>query len=336
MKVIELTGSGTEALVLTERPMPEPGPTEVVLRMLAASLNYRDVEIVHGTYHTRFPFPLVPLSDGVGEVVAIGSEVKRVALGQRVCTTFWQDWTGGTEVPDGATLLGGPLDGVLAEYVKADQQNLVPVPAHLSDEQASTFPCAGVTAWHSLVTLGKIMPGDTVLVQGTGGVALFALQFAKAAGARVIATSSSDAKLERARELDADGVINYVKNPEWGNLAREMSGGRGVDHVIEVGGPGTFNQSLAAVRPGGQISVIGYLGGTEGHVNPLDIFRKRLTVRGIPVGSRDSAEAMMRCVDAQQLQPVVDKVFAWKEAAQALHHLKSGSHVGKVVLRFGQ
>lgn len=333
MQVIELNGIGSKSLRSSARPTPEPSTTEVVVRIRAVALNYRDIEIIDGKYHTTYPLPLVPMSDAAGEVISVGSAVTRVKIGDRVAATFWQGWTGGEELPGTAVPLGGPKDGVLAELVKFDQENLVHIPDNLTDEEASTLPCAGVTAWHSLMTLGLTKPGDVILVQGTGGVSLFAMQFALAAGARVIVTSSSEAKLERALSHGAHVGINYVKTQDWGSQAYLLTNGRGVDHVIEVGGPGSFNQSLAALRPGGRISMIGYLGGLQGQADVLEIFRKRAIVRGIPVGSRDSFERMNQAISVNRIKPLVDHVFSWQDAARAIDYLKSGDHFGKVVLK---
>lgn len=335
MKAIIIEGEpGLGNLRLVERPVPTPRRQEVVIRVKATALNYRDLEIVRGSYHTRFALPLIPLSDGVGEVVAIGEDVTRVRIGDRVCSTFWQRWIGGSfDMAEPSHQRGGPLDGLLAEYAALDEQAVVPAPVSLSDTEAATLPCAGVTAWHSLVSEGGLKAGDTVLVLGTGGVSLFALQFAVNAGARVIVTSSSDDKLERARALGAMGGVNYKRHPHWADAVLELTAGRGVDHVLEVGGPASFAQSLKAVRRGGQISVIGYLGGTDGAINPLDIFRRQVTVRGIPVGSRASFEAMTRAIEAGKLKPVIDRCLPWTEVGEALRHLEKGAHFGKVVLQ---
>ncbi|WP_134495842.1 zinc-dependent alcohol dehydrogenase family protein [Microvirga pakistanensis] len=337
MKALVIDGAyGLDNLRVVERPIPKPRRGEVVVRVRATALNYRDVEIVRGTYHTRFPLPLVPLSDGVGEVVAVGEDVTRVRVGDRVCSTFWQRWAAGSfDMAEPSSQLGGPIDGLLSEYARLDEQGVVLAPEHLSDVEAATLPCAAVTAWHALVTEGAIKAGESVLVLGTGGVSLFALQFAAASGALVIVTSSSDEKIERARALGAFAGINYRRQPDWADAVLNLTGGRGVDHVIEVGGPESFAQSLRAVRVRGQINVIGYLGGTEGTINPLDIFRRQVRVRGIPVGSRASFEAMNRAIEVNQLRPVVDRVYPWMEAVSALRHVESGSHFGKVVLQFG-
>jgi NADPH:quinone reductase-like Zn-dependent oxidoreductase len=336
MKALAIEGAfGLDNLRAVELPAPEPRRHEVIIRVKAAALNYRDLEIVRGTYHTRFPLPLVPLSDGVGEVVAVGEDVSRVKVGDRICGTFWQRWVAGRfEMAEPNYQLGGPLDGLLAEYARLDEQGVVIVPRYLSDVEAATLPCAAVTAWHALVTEGEIKSGESVLVQGTGGVSVFALQFAVASGARVIVISSSDEKLERARSLGAVAGINYRRQPEWADAVLELTDGRGVDHVIEVGGPSTFGQSLRAVRVGGQINVIGYLGGTEGSINPLDIFRRQVRIRGIPVGSRASFEAMCRALEVNRLRPVIDRIYPWTEAVDALRYLEARHHFGKVCLRF--
>lgn len=334
MKAMVLDGApGFDNLKLVNRPVPEPRRHEVVVKVKATALNYRDVEIIRGTYHTPFQLPLVPLSDGVGEIVAIGEDVTRFKVGDRVCGTFWQRWVaGGFDMAEPSYQRGGPRDGLLSEYARLDEQAVVLAPAHMSDVEAATLPCAAVTAWHALVTEGGLKAGETVLCLGTGGVSLFALQFAVAAGARVIITSSSDEKIERAKALGADAGVNYRSHTEWAKEVLRLTNGRGVDHILEVGGPQSFRQSLKAVRVGGQINVIGYLGGTEGTINPLDIFRRQVRVRGIPVGSRASFEAMNRAIEANAMRPVIDRIFGWTDAPAALRYLESGSHFGKVAL----
>lgn len=333
MKVIALQNNGRANLRMEDRQRPVPGRQEMLIRVAAASLNYRDLEIINGTYHSGFAFPLVPLSDGVGEVIEVGADVTRFTPGDRVCSTFWQRWVGGTfRMAEVGYQRGGPIDGLLAEFALLDEQAAVLAPTNLTDAEAATLPCAAVTAWQALVSEGGIKAGDTVLVQGTGGVSLFALQFAVASGARVIVTSSSDEKIERAKALGAYAGINYSEVPEWAGAILDLTGGRGVDHVIEVGGPRTFGQSLAATAVGGQINVVGYLGGTDGAINPLDIFRRQVQVRGIPVGSRESFEAMVRAIEVNDLGPVIDRRFAWTEIGDALDHFDAGSHFGKIVL----
>ena len=334
MKAIALMNApGFDSLTMIDRPIPEPRRQEIVIRVKASALNYRDVEIVRGTYHTSFELPLVPLSDGVGEVVAIGEDVTRFRIGDRVCGTFWQRWVGGDfDMAQPSYQLGGPIDGLLSEYARLDEQGAVMAPPDLSDIEAATLPCAAVTAWHALVTEGALKSGELVLVLGTGGVSLFALQFAVAAGARVIVTSSSDEKLERAKALGAHATINYRRHPDWASEVLKLTDGQGVDHVIEVGGPETFAQSLKSTRRSGQINVIGYLAGIEGAINPLDIFRRQVRVRGIPVGSRASFEAMNRAIVHNDIRPVIDRIFPWTEAAEALRQLESGGHFGKIAL----
>jgi NADPH:quinone reductase-like Zn-dependent oxidoreductase len=259
-----------------------------------------------------------------------------VKVGQRVAGIFMQKWLAGELTETAArSALAGAIDGVLAEYDVLHESGVVPVPEHLSDEEAATLPCAAVTAWHGLITEGQVTAGDSVLVQGTGGVSLFALQFARLVGARVVITSSSDDKLRRAREMGAAEAINYKATPEWGDRVRELTGGRGVDHVVEVGGAGTLGQSLKAVRTGGRISLIGVLTGGTGQVNPLPVLMKGVRVQGIFVGSRDMFEAMSRAIALHTLRPVVDRVFPFAEAVEAYRYLESAAHFGKIVIRVG-
>lgn len=336
MKVYEIReGFGLDALKQSDRPRPEPGRGEVLLKVRACSLNYRDLLVVKGVYNPKLNLPRVPCSDAVGEVVAIGADVGRVKVGQRVAGLFMPGWIEG-ELNDakGRTALGGSADGLLAEYAVLSEESVVVVPEHLTDEEAATLPCAAVTAWNGLVTAGGVKPGDTVLVQGTGGVSLFALQFARLAGARVIATSSSDEKLARVKSLGASDGINYRAVPEWGETVRQLTRGRGVDHVIEVGGAGTLAQSLRAVRTGGHIALIGVLSG-YGQFNPLPILMKGVHVTGIYVGSREMFEAMNRAIALHQLQPVVDRVFGFGQAVEAFRYMESAAHFGKIVVRMG-
>ena len=336
MKVYAITdGFGLDNLRQVERTQPEPGPGQVLLKIMAAALNYRDLLVIKGAYNPKMPLPRVPCSDAVGEVVALGAGVSRVKAGQRVAGIFMPGWLEG-ELDDAKakTALGGSVDGLLAEYAILDEDAVVPVPVHLSDEEAATLPCAAVTAWNGLVVSGGVKPGDTVLIQGTGGVSLFAMQFAKMAGARVIATSSSDDKLTRVKAMGAAEGINYRSVVEWGDEVRKRTGGRGVDHVIEVGGAGTLAQSLRAVRTAGHIALIGVLSG-YGQVNPLPILMKGVRVTGIYVGSRAMFEAMNRAIALAEMRPVVDRVFGFADAVAAFRHLESGAHLGKVVIRVG-
>ena len=325
--------TGIDDLTLAEADTPKPGRGQVLVRMRAASLNFRDLLVANGRYMlSALPPDLVPLSDGAGEVVALGEGASRVHVGDRVAGIFMQSWLGGEmETANGQSALGGAVDGVLAEYKVFDEQGLVHVPAHLSFEQAATLPCAAVTAWNALFGLRPLVAGQSVLVQGTGGVSMFALQLAHAAGARVIATSSSGEKLERARALGASDGINYRAVPEWQDVVRALTDGRGVDHVVEVGGPGTIERSVRATRHGGIVTMIGVM--TRGTLDPLAVFAGGAIVRPIYVGSRQMFEAMNAAIALHRIEPVVDRVFAFEEAREAYRHLKGATHVGKVVVR---
>jgi len=331
MKVFELrSGFGIENLALADRPEPAPGPGQAVVRMRAWSLNYRDLLVVKGLYAPNLRLPFVTLSDGAGEVAAVGEGVLRVRVGDRVAGAFMQTWIEGPpSEAKGRSALGGAIPGVAAEYVTFDADGLVAIPEHLSFEEGATLPCAAVTAWHALVTSGHLAAGDTVLVQGTGGVSLFALGFARMLGARVIATSSSDAKLDRVRQMGASDGINYKTVSTWGARAREITG-EGVDHVVEVGGAGTLAQSLLAVRVGGRISLIGVLAG--GRADTMPILMKNVAVQGIFVGSREMFEAMNGAIALHGLKPVIDRAFPFAEYPAALRHMESGAHFGKIVL----
>ena len=336
MKAFEIQNKfGLESLTQVERPDPTAAPLHVVIKMSAVSLNYRDLLTVEGKYNPRLPLPLVPLSDGVGEVVSIGEGVARVKVGDRVAANFSQKWLGGEPARSklGASL-GGPLDGMLSEFRALHEDGLVHVPGHLTDEEAATLPCAAVTAWNSLINLGGLRAGETVLLQGTGGVSIFALQFAKLSGAQVIITSSSDEKLERAKSLGADFGINYSTSPDWDKQAKLLTGGMGVDHIIEVGGAGTFANSLRSIKIGGHIGLIGNLSGNATEVNLVLILMQNLRIQGVLVGSRDTFEAMNRAIALHQLRPVIDRVFPFDEARQAFEYMASGSHFGKICIKF--
>jgi NADPH:quinone reductase-like Zn-dependent oxidoreductase len=335
MKVYEIRDAkGIDSIQLAERPDPAPpGHGQVVVRLKGAALNYRDLAVARGGYGRNVPVPLIPLSDGAGEVVQIGPGVDRVAVGDRVAGIFMQEWlAGGLDEKKFHSAMGGAIQGMLAEYVVLNQEGLVHLPAHLSYEEGATLPCAAVTAWNALIASGNLAAGESVLLQGTGGVSLFALQFAKMSGARVIATSSSDAKLARAAEMGADALINYKTTPDWDKAARGVD--RGVDRIVEVGGAGTLEKSMRAVRMGGTISLIGVLTGASGEINPRTILMKNIRVQGIYVGSRDMFEAMNRAITQHKLKPVVDRVFPFAEAQAAYRHLESGTHFGKVVIGF--
>jgi NADPH:quinone reductase-like Zn-dependent oxidoreductase len=334
MKTYLIESFGFDGLKIADRPEQPPGPGQVQVRWKAFSLNYRDLMVVKGIYNPKMRLPMIPLSDGAGEVAAVGAGVTRVKPGDRVTSVFLQDWLSG-ELTDALTrtALGGALDGVLAETSLLPEHGVLPVPAHLTFEEAATLPCAALTAWNALVSSGGIKPGDTILVQGTGGVSLFALQFAKLAGARVVVTSSSDAKLARARDLGADILINYKTTPEWGDAARKQVGGSGIDHVVEVGGAGTLAQSMRAVRAGGRISIIGVLAGGGGQISLLPLLMRNLAAQGIFVGSRAMSEAMNRAIELHKLRPVIDRTFGFAEFPDALRHMESGAHFGKIVVK---
>ncbi|MFD6183035.1 NAD(P)-dependent alcohol dehydrogenase [Streptomyces goshikiensis] len=323
--------SGVGALRMDDCEVPVPGPGEVLVRMGAWSLNYRDLLIADGRYGRGMKPDVVPLSDGAGEVAEVGPGVTRWRLGDRVMGVFMPQWVSGpADAAKISAALGGSVDGVLAEYVVFDQEALVAVAAHMDLAEAATLPCAAVTAWHALVVHGGLTPGQSVLTLGSGGVSVFALQFAVLGGAEVVVTSSSDAKLERLMAMGAVAGVNYVGRPEWGTHVHELTGG-GVDHVIEVGGAGTLPQSTRAVRTGGRLSVIGVLSEGQG-VNPVPLLRKAVTVQGMQVGSRETFEAMNRAVALHRVRPVIDRTFAFSEARAAYGHLKTGGHFGKVVL----
>jgi len=327
---------GVDALALVERSQPEPRAGQVLVRMRASSINYRDLSTIEDPVSRKLPYPTVPNSDGAGEVVAIGPGVTRFDVGDRVAGTFFQRWIAGGITADAmASALGGAIDGVMSEYVVFDEGGLVAIPDHLSFEEGATLPCAALTAWHALIVKGGIKAGDTVLLLGTGGVSIFALQFGVMHGVRAIVTSSSDAKLARAREMGAWETINYRDTPDWQDAVRAMTAGRGVDQVIEVGGPGTLERSIQSVRVGGRISLIGILTGVAGQVNPTPIMRNSITVDGIYVGSRDMFEDMNEAISANSLKPVIDTAFPFTEARAAYHRMRAGGHFGKIVVSIG-
>ncbi len=321
-----------ESLTLVERASRELGPLEVKVQVRAVSLNYRDLVQARGAVKRKAP--IVPASDGAGEVVAVGSGVTRVKVGDRVMASFFPNWLDG-ELSDAhhASALGGGGDGMLREEVVLPEHSWVKVPAGWSFEEAATLPCAGVTAWQALFETASVRAGDTVLLQGSGGVSVFALQLAKASGARVIITSSNEDKRKRLLALGADEVLDYVAEPKWGERARALTGGRGVDVVVDVGGPGTFDQSTAALRYGGTMSILGVLTGTRGEVNTYAIFHRRLRVHGVYVGSVAMAERLVRALEATKLRPVIDRVFEFGDAKAAYQHLAGATHLGKVVVR---
>ena len=336
MRTLQLVDDiGLEHLKVIELPDPKPGPGEVLIRMKAASLNYRDLLMVGGAYGRGTPLPLTPLSDGCGVVEAVGEGVARFAVGDRVSSLFFQKWLAGKPTPQTqASALGVPIPGVGRELAVYHEDGLSKVPAFLSDDQASTLACAGLTAWRALFEDADLEPGDTVVLQGTGGVSIFGLQFAHAAGYRTIVTSSSDEKLERAKALGADHTINYKDTPEWGRAAREITDGRGVDFVMEVGGAGTLTQSLRAVTLMGHVAIIGVLSGAEEPLNIGTMIGTGAKLQGVQVGSRAMFEGMCRAIEQNRIAPVVDKVFPFTEAVAAFEAMRAGEHFGKIVLQF--
>ncbi|KST63836.1 zinc-dependent alcohol dehydrogenase family protein [Mastigocoleus testarum] len=335
MKIYQFeSGTGLDALSLVEKPEPQPTYGQVLIKVRATALNYRDLVVAQGGYGPTVKYPLIPISDGAGEVVAIGEGVTRVKVGDRVAGIFFQKWLDGSLTKEKLKSgLGGNINGMLAEYVTLHEDGLVILPDHLSYEEGATLPCAAVTAWHALMTQGKITAGERVLLLGTGGVSIFALQFAKVHGAEVIITSSSDEKLQHAQELGADVIINYKTTPEWHKEIYKLTEGNGVDRVIEVGGAGTLAKSMQAVRVGGTISLIGILAGAKAEVNPLPVIMKNLNIQGIYVGSRDMFESMNQAISLHKIKPIIDRVFPFEEAKEAYSYLKSGAHFGKVVIK---
>jgi NADPH:quinone reductase-like Zn-dependent oxidoreductase len=318
---------------IVELPKPKPGQRQVLVKVAACSLNFRDLAIAVGTYRMPVLDKLIPLSDGAGEVVEVGADVTRVKAGDRVAGCFFQGWVAGPISAERVQrALGGSAHGMLADYVVLEDDGVVRLPDHLSLEDGATLPCAAVTAWQALAVHGPLKPGETVLVQGTGGVSIFALQFAQMMGGQVIATSSSDEKLARAKSLGAIHGINYKARPDWDKAVLEFTNGRGVDHVVEVGGAGTLERSLGAICLGGRISVIGVLTGSA-QINPNFILGRRASVQGMSVGSTEMFEAMNRAMAAARLKPVIDRVFPFDQAREAFRYVESGAHFGKVVIR---
>jgi NADPH:quinone reductase-like Zn-dependent oxidoreductase len=337
LKCYELQGpNGIDGLALVDKPVPEPGAGEVLIRLKAATLNYRDLLTVKGGYGSRQKFPLVPVSDGAGVIERIGPGVREFAARDRVIGSFFESWISGEPSETKMrSALGGSVDGVLTEYRIFPKHALVRTPEHLSDTEAAALPCAGVTAWSAVIKLGGIKPGQIVLTQGTGGVSLFAIQFAKMCGARVIATSSSDAKIERLKQLGADFTVNYKATPDWGKKAREWNG-HGVDLVVEVGGVGTLNESIRATRIGGTIAFIGVLAGSPKSDSRLPLMvMQQQRLQGVTVGSVEDLQAMADAIAASRMKPVIDKTFSFDQVKQAFAHMESGAHFGKVAIEIG-
>jgi NADPH:quinone reductase-like Zn-dependent oxidoreductase len=330
---LRLNAFGLDHLTLEQITLPTPGPTEVLVDLHAASLNYRDLMIVLGTYNPKMELPRIPGSDAAGIVTAIGSEVTRFKVGDRVTSLFFQDWHDGEIQPTTPkSALGGAIDGTFTTAHLFPEGGLIHAPTGYSHEEAATLPCAALTAWNALVEKGHLRAGETVLILGTGGVSLFALQIAKAQGARVILTSSSDEKLSRARQLGADETINYRTTPDWETEVRRLTNKRGVNHIVEVGGAGTLPRSFKAITPGGHIYVIGVLAGKGEGIDPTPILAKAIHVDGVSVGSRAMYQRMNAALEANQIHPIIDRIFPLTQAREALTCLQSAHHFGKIVL----
>lgn len=335
MKAWQITEHGSTAgLQLADLTQPEPAANEVLVRVRAVSLNYRDLTTLEAQRPGNLPPPLIPCSDGAGEVVAVGSEVTRFGIGDRVAGIFFRDWLGGPfELRYHKAALGGSMHGMLSEFVVLPEHALVSLPAHLSFEEGATLPCAAVTAWQALFTRGGLNAGKSVLALGTGGVSVFALQLAAAAGAKVVVTSSSDEKLERARQLGAWATVNYKAKPDWDAEVWRISEKRGVDHVVEVGGPGTLGKSMNSVAAGGQIALIGVLTGFGApDASLFPIVARNVRLDGIYVGSRADFEALNAFLTKHQIHPIIDRIFPFQEAREAFAHMRSAAHFGKIVI----
>ena len=338
MRVFQIEGDwGFDNLRLSDRPKPEPKRGQVLIAMKAASLNSRDLIVPDRGYgRATGELPLIPISDGVGEVVEVGADVTRVQVGDRVCPTYFQNWVSGDPTPERfSSALGGPLDGVMADFVCLEESGVVKVPDYLTDEEAATLPCAALTAWSAITVHNQTKAGDKILIQGTGGVALFALAFAKIHGAHVTMISSSDEKLERAQELGADVVINYRTTEDWARASRSITADRGgYDNIIELGGAGTLPQSLKAVRVGGTLSMIGVLSGLNIEASLGLIVARQVRLQGVTVGNRDGLEAMLRAMNQHQTRPVLGQRFPFSDLKEALNHLRQGGHFGKTLIGF--
>ncbi len=329
--IIVQTGGGYDKVVVGQHDAVAPEAGEITVRLHANSLNYHDFAVVSGMWGPVEP--RIPMADGAGEVIAIGEGVAEFAVGDHVVSTFFPTWISGEPLVEGfATVPGDGVDGYARETVTASANAFTLAPKDWSHAEASTLTTAALTSWRALMSDDQLKPGDSVLVQGTGGVSIFALQFAKMAGATVIATSSSDEKMERLRALGADHVINYRSNPNWGETIHKLTGGRGVDHVIEVGGPATLEQSMIAARVGGHISVIGILTGLGGQLNIVAALVKQLRLQGVLVGNRSQQQDMVRAIDACDMKPVIDKTFPLEDIVAAFRYQETNRHFGKICL----
>lgn len=335
MKIFTTLGDGIERLKLNEQPKPLVKPNEILVKMTAASLNYRDLLVINGVKNWKPIAPRIPISDSVGEITAIGANVKRWKIGERVAGIFLPKWIDGELTAENKSIaLGGSAtDGVLAENVTFDEQSVVKIPDSLSDIEAATLPVAAITAWHA-IRRSKVQKGETVLIQGTGGVSLFALQFAHALGALPIVISSSDEKLKKAQELGAIATVNYKIFPDWEEKILEITNGKGVDHVIEVVGGENLNKSLIAVKVSGTISFIGLIAGLNAPIDTYQFVMKNVSIYGIETGSREMFEEMNSFIEKHQIKPIIDKTFAFNEIRAALKYLESGAHFGKIVIDF--
>lgn len=336
MKVYTTLGDGVDRLNLNELSIPEVKPNEVLVKMEAVSLNYRDLLVVKGVESWKPQTPRIPISDGAGQIVALGTEISRFKVGDHVAGIFLPKWQDGELTPEQyvSPLGGAAADGVMAEYVSFDEQSVVRIPGNLSAEEAATLPAAAVTAWHAVARRSNVQPGETVLIEGTGGVALFATQFVHAMGGLPIVISSSDEKLARVKELGASSTVNYREFPDWEKQILELTNGKGVDHVVETVGGENLNRALTAVKLSGTISFIGLIAGLSAPINTYQFVTKNVRLHGIETGSREMFEEMNRFIEENQLKPVIDKTFSFNEVREALKYLESGRHFGKISVLF--
>ncbi|PKS08164.1 hypothetical protein jhhlp_005440 [Lomentospora prolificans] len=334
MKAIRVISEGDGArLELHDEPLPSPGRREVLIRIHAASLNFRDVALLKGQYPANTKKNVIPLSDGAGEVVAVGREGTRVKVGDRVAISCTEDWISGPYVPEyRSSSVGFIIDGVLAEYAVFHENALVHLPDYMTYTEAASLPCAAVTAWTSLNFITPLLPGQSVLIQGTGGVSMFALQIAKVFGARVLAITSSDEKAEKLKEMGAEAVVNYSTHPDWDREILALTDGRGVDKVLDIAGEKTIVKSAASTKITGEIALIGFASGIGGGLGAIDILSRSLTIRGSTIGPRTDFEALLKVMEIHQLRPVIDRIYPFADYLEAYKRIESGKHVGKVVI----